>query len=455
MFFGDNDQKERWCLKKRVILLVLSLLMVICICGCNGKTEEVIILDETSSMTSALLSDDATISDGGEVSDAPTVSEGDSTVTAPTTSDGTTSKQPINIDYNTVVEVDICNDYVRAYLDSNDAATQYYWLNQIGSQKFDYQNLNLTWVIDDSNVFTIYFSEKSDFSNAITIKSKNSYSNEIDASILVPGKTYYWKVVGENSTDALGGGKIKVVDSPVRWIYIDGIRNVRDMGGWKTASGKTVKYGMLYRGAQLNTEKNGSVVNAVTERGLETFNKLGIKTEFDLRSMQNVHVQTTGTQLNYVLFSDEGSAYSAYNSIAASTQKEKYKKMFEYLSNESNYPIYTHCQGGADRTGTYAFLLNGLLGVSYEDLTRDFELTSFSGTQRWRSAGSGNSFNPSDGNLVDGTVTVKWKDMYDYIMEYGAQNKCTTLQQTIEHWFINYVGIPKSQIDSFKAIMLE
>ena len=129
--------------------------------------------------------------------------------------------------------------------------------------------------------------------------------------------------------------------------------------------------------------------------------------------------------------------------------------MFTYLSDASNYPIYTNCQGGADRTGTYAFLLNGLLGVSYDDLTRDFELTSFSGTPRWRSAGNGGTFNKSDADYVDGTVTVAWRALYDGMMEYGAKNGCTTLQQSIEHWFINYIGVPKSQIDSFKSIMLK
>ena len=37
-----------------------------------------------------------------------------------------------------------------------------------------------------------------------------------------------------------------------------------------------------------------------------------------------------------------------------------------------------HCWGGADRTGSLAFLMNGLLGVSYNDLCADFEFTGFS-----------------------------------------------------------------------------
>ena len=31
------------------------------------------------------------------------------------------------------------------------------------------------------------------------------------------------------------------------------------------------------------------------------------------------------------------------------------------------------------RTGTLAYLISGLLGVSYRNLTKDFELTSFGG----------------------------------------------------------------------------
>ena len=41
-------------------------------------------------------------------------------------------------------------------------------------------------------------------------------------------------------------------------------------------------------------------------------------------------------------------------------------------------PCMNVINGGADRTGTLGFLINGLLGVSYSDLVIDFELTSYS-----------------------------------------------------------------------------
>jgi hypothetical protein len=47
------------------------------------------------------------------------------------------------------------------------------------------------------------------------------------------------------------------------------------------------------------------------------------------------------------------------------------------LSRWENYPVYLHCWGGADRTGTVVFLLQGIAGVSLADLAVDYELTSF------------------------------------------------------------------------------
>jgi protein tyrosine/serine phosphatase len=41
--------------------------------------------------------------------------------------------------------------------------------------------------------------------------------------------------------------------------------------------------------------------------------------------------------------------------------------------------VYFHCRIGADRTGTLAYLLEGLLGVQDEDRYEEYELTYLSG----------------------------------------------------------------------------
>ena len=54
------------------------------------------------------------------------------------------------------------------------------------------------------------------------------------------------------------------------------------------------------------------------------------------------------------------------------------KKIFELFADPSAYPLYFHCQGGGDRTGTVAFLLENMLGVSDADCLNDYELSNLS-----------------------------------------------------------------------------
>lgn len=428
---------------KKIFALILVFAMVLCVCGCNEEPDnsssdvvevevEEIIIDETgNNMTSS----DNTI----------TSSENNPSTQTPTTSNNSseaTSSTATTIDYNTVVEVDICDDVIRGYLSAADAKNQFYWLKTYEGQWFDNQYLSLDWYRDGSLSYTLYFSENADFSNAITTVTTSAI---IKNTILTPGKTYYWKVIGTISSEVLGGGRIKVNDAPVRWIQIDGVGNVRDMGGWKTESGKTVKYGMLYRGRRLED---------VSEEGIATIKQLGLKTELDLRYADQ-KFQTPGTGMNYEFIEMPGQ-YDSVLKNKPEVIKASYKRIFELLADKNNYPFYAHCNAGADRTGTFAFIANGLLGVSYEDLTRDFELTSFSSSgKRWRGKGTGGTFAEGDDVMQeDSSNTVAWGRLYKTMMAYGEENGCTTLQASIEHWLLNYIGVPQSQIDSFKRIML-
>lgn len=431
---------------KKLFAFILAVIMTFCVCGCNGNTTDVssepeqeieyeqIYLDENGNV----ISKPETITSSQEDTSG-TMSNSDADNSS-TTSD---NKDAVSIDYNTVVEVDICDDVVRAYLDAQTPERQFSWLNEYSGVKYDYQVLELDWDFDGSSVYTITFSENADFSNPYIVQT--SYMN-LKNLLLVPGKTYYWKVTGTWNDQLLGGGKIHVKDAPVRWINIDGVGNVRDMGGWKTSSGKTVKYGMLYRGRRLED---------VSDAGISTIKQLGLKTELDLR-YESQKYQTPGTGMNYEFIAMPGQ-YDSVLKNNAEVIKASYKRIFELLADKNNYPFYAHCNAGADRTGTFAFIVNGVLGVSYEDLTRDFELTSFSASgKRWRGAGIGNTFTEND--LVmqeDSSNTVAWGRLYKEMMAYGAKNGYTTLQESIEYWLTSYVGVPKSNIDSFKSIVLE
>ena len=57
--------------------------------------------------------------------------------------------------------------------------------------------------------------------------------------------------------------------------------------------------------------------------------------------------------------------------------------MYEFVkahnNGDDNYSLLFHCRIGADRTGTLAYILEGLLGAPTEERYRDYELTVFFG----------------------------------------------------------------------------
>ena len=101
------------------------------------------------------------------------------------------------------------------------------------------------------------------------------------------------------------------------------------------------------------------------------------------------------------------------------------------FADPENYPIYYHCWGGADRTGTYAFLLGSILGMSDEDLAMDYELTSLSVWGCRSQDGEG------------------FRAVLDGIAPYGR-----TAKERAEN-FLMEQGVTMEQIESIRTILLE
>ncbi len=467
---------------KRILVLILTLVLLSTICGCKKTTskkdktsaesdEVIVVTTVTSTITSSSSNKDNTSKDDKNTSTTSSEDKNTSKDQKPNDEakpeedteknpqqDTQISENKVKIDYDTVVELYLYDDIIKGYLEATDPTTQYTFLSQYDKMVLDHQNLYLSWKPDGSINYNLYISEKSDFSNAYITKidgkiDKGMMTSSKVNTICYPGKTYYWKVLGQYNNDPLGGGKIHINDSPVRWITIDGVKNVRDMGGWKTESGKTINYGKIYRGSRFDE---------ITDKGIKTIKDLGIKTDIDIRSTANwdSHGAVPSTGLKYHFF-DTGLSYDAVlgsgNTYAPEVHKN-YPEIFALLADESNYPIYLHCNYGNDRTGTMAFILNGLLGVNYEDLTRDFELTSyaFSYDRRWRGNGTGGTFGPNDliqNNISNSNVDGRWGMMNKAFMEsrYCTDGKLST---AIENFLLD-AGVKKEHIEAYKKIMLE
>lgn len=177
-----------------------------------------------------------------------------------------------------------------------------------------------------------------------------------------------------------------------RVIALEGCSNLRDLGGYRTADGRRLRMGQVFRGPSLAN---------LTDAGLAQFAALGIRTVCDLRGVQEsgrapsrlpdadapevvrlpieprigaslrdllARNATAGADMFAVL----QVAYSAY----ASEHLPRYRALFALLLEAGRLPLLFHCSAGKDRTGFGAALLLTALGVPQETVMADYLATN-------------------------------------------------------------------------------
>lgn len=216
-----------------------------------------------------------------------------------------------------------------------------------------------------------FIADNPEFNNQLVYMT-DSYSTDVDIYHLKTGTRYYFKIeltFNDGNVTAVSGS-FKTAESP-RFLTVDGVYNLRDVGGWRTTDGKTIKQGLLYRGCELD----GAVEEkyTITPEGVNTMlSVLGIKTDMDLRSSaDNLYgTDALGASVKHIY-------YNAPNYSGIFDNPEPIRKVFSDLADQSNYPIYLHCTYGQDRTGTICYLLGAILGMDESSLMKEYQLSAF------------------------------------------------------------------------------
>ena len=278
--------------------------------------------------------------------------------------------------------------------------------------------------VADAKSVKVEYSINEDFSDGESA-ILSSDATKLEVYNLLKATKYYVRVTietngGESKTAC---SEFETTDLGPRMMNIGGIYNVRDMGGYLTASGERTVQGKFFRGGALSDSTDPAYhFVALNDDGKKYMSeKLGIKTDFDLRSAnENLGLTESpipGAKLEY---------YSIGGYMSAFTDKAGYKRVFSALADESRYPVYMHCTGGADRTGTVAFLVNALLGVDETALIQDYELTSFSIYRIRNSKGT----------------TYDFKKFYDKLNDYMG----STLSKKVENYMLSIGVTQTSQV---------
>lgn len=179
--------------------------------------------------------------------------------------------------------------------------------------------------------------------------------------------------------------------APARFIELQGGRNFRDIGGYRTADGRTVRWGRLYRSGSLGD---------LTRAGRQRLAALHVTSIVDLRTTEE-RARDPGNWLatsgqghwarDYGFSRSDMAAMfgkpetltvegmrtmmtGAYRRLAHE-QAPGYRVMFQRLVAGKG-PVVVNCTAGKDRTGVGVALVLTAIGVPYETVREDFLLSN-------------------------------------------------------------------------------
>jgi len=280
------------------------------------------------------------------------------------------------------------------------------------------------WQYDGADYSHLCISKNADMSDAAVYLCTG---DRLEVEDLYPGTKYFWQVIStENGANVRSAvGSFQTLQTP-RTMKIDGVSNVRDLGGKTTADGRHVKYGIVFRGADFASLSDAGRKKAVFI--------LGIKTELDLRNKVANGTSPLGDNIKYISVT---APY--YGNIVEENYKQAIIEELRVFTDPDNFPVYFHCSLGRDRTGTLAFVLLALLGVNEEEIYTDYELSFFSDM----------------GGYIDTTpckTMVAQLDSLKTIMAPG--NKKKPLADRISAKLMSF-GLTEEEIEAIRANLLE
>ena len=182
----------------------------------------------------------------------------------------------------------------------------------------------------------------------------------------------------------------------MRVIELQGINNVRDLGGMPVADGRAIAPGLLFRGSALagTTQDDRDLL----------FSHLGITCVIDVRcgweraekpdphveGVENLHIPFYDQEIVGIEYTEPAAGtkvvgrdvacepVSFYRSLANPlTAAQMRDAVNEALTRASaGRPVYLHCSGGKDRAGILSLLVLTVLGADHATILDDYLFTN-------------------------------------------------------------------------------
>lgn len=190
----------------------------------------------------------------------------------------------------------------------------------------------------------------------------------------------------------------------IKKIKLKGARNTRVVPAFKTEDGRKVKEGIFIRSGKLNKVPKRKLYKFLEEYNVTKI--LDFRTDIEVLEAGDI---TYPLEVNYqhlpllnkaffgvthekkmskILFIESkrmklediepGYMTNMYKSIVFDPfSQSQFKEFFKILLNHSKGSILYHCNGGKDRTGITTLFILTILGVSEEDILKDFAMSDY------------------------------------------------------------------------------
>ena len=296
------------------------------------------------------------------------------------------------------------------------------------------EKTKLNWTFEAPNGYevknyTLVFSQSMDLSDPYVVQGTKDTSISFYNSFL---GTNYFKIVANFTTGDKQSSDVmafKVTERAPRNLYVGNMPNCRDMGGRTTYAGGKIKQGLIYR-------TSGSKFDNRTDSDAEAkdilLNQLRVKTEINVANSTSNNVGLSGTNVE--------NAYMAYGAVPYSNlarNSVRIRQVMDILADEDNYPVFYHCRIGTDRTGITGIMINGLLGVPFNEALQDYGFSNFAPIDNQRY--------PNKPNDTNGDDIVKYID--ELLALPGAN-----FQEQV-YLALRMIGVPAAKLDKIIDIM--
>jgi protein-tyrosine phosphatase len=178
----------------------------------------------------------------------------------------------------------------------------------------------------------------------------------------------------------------------VRHIELEGEPNFRDIGGYQTDDGKTVKWGEVYRSGKLSQLTEGDVW-ILDSLNIQTVVNFLDPTEIAQTGLDKLPATTTvlldpinaeGDWIGILMDARETGDFSRigtelnpeFHRMLVNEAKDQYAILIREIIDQENRPLVFHCSHGIHRTGTAAAILLWSLGVSWDTIRADYLLSN-------------------------------------------------------------------------------